>query len=160
MYRSRQIENTQQLDHTLKSMLAPTLLQGIESAVDLLINAREHSLNIVIVGDFDADGATSTALMVSALHQLGFNCVDYLIPNRFEQGYGLSLDVAKVALQKNVDLLITVDNGVSSHEGVAFLKQHGVQVLITDHHLPPETLPNADSIVNPNLENCCFHQNF
>ncbi|MFD0965643.1 single-stranded-DNA-specific exonuclease RecJ [Seminibacterium arietis] len=160
LYRSRQIENTQQLDHTLKSMLAPTLLQGIESAVDLLINAREHSLNIVIVGDFDADGATSTALIVSALHQLGFNCVDYLIPNRFEQGYGLSLDVAKVALHKNVDLLITVDNGVSSHEGVAFLKQHGVQVLITDHHLPPETLPNADSIVNPNLENCCFPSKF
>ncbi len=156
IYRARQIQNSQQLDRTLKSMLAPHLLHGIESAVDLLLQAREKQQKIVIVGDFDADGATSTALTVLALRQLGFTDVDYLVPNRFEQGYGLSVDVAKLALEKNVELLITVDNGVSSFEGVEFLKNLGVKVLITDHHLPPETLPCADAIVNPNLAQCGF----
>ncbi|OOS00963.1 single-stranded-DNA-specific exonuclease RecJ [Canicola haemoglobinophilus] len=156
IYRARQIQNSQQLDRTLQSMLAPHLLHGIESAVDLLLQAREKQQKIVIVGDFDADGATSTALTVLALRQLGFTDVDYLVPNRFEQGYGLSVDVAKLALEKNVELLITVDNGVSSFEGVEFLKNLGVKVLITDHHLPPETLPCADAIVNPNLAQCEF----
>lgn len=91
-----------------------------------------------------------------ALRQLGFQQVDYLVPNRFEQGYGLSVDVAKQALEKNVEVLITVDNGISSFEGVAFLKQQGVQVVVTDHHLPGEMLPEADAIVNPNLAQCDF----
>ena len=85
-----------------------------------------------------------------------FTDVEYLVPNRFEQGYGLSVPVAEMAMEKGVQLLMTVDNGVSSFEGVAYLKEQGVKVLITDHHLPPEILPNADAIVNPNLQQCDF----
>ncbi|MFZ7129813.1 single-stranded-DNA-specific exonuclease RecJ [Avibacterium avium] len=156
LYRARQIENPQQLDRTLKAMLSPHTLFGMDKAAELLAQARIAQKNIVIVGDFDADGATSTALTVLALRQLGFQQVDYLVPNRFEQGYGLSVEVAKQALEKNVEVLITVDNGISSFEGVAFLKQQGVQVVVTDHHLPGEMLPEADAIVNPNLVQCDF----
>ncbi len=156
LYRARNIQNAQQLDRTLSAMLAPNLLRGMESAVNLLVKFRQNGGQIVVVGDFDADGATSTALMVQALQQLGFPYVDFLVPNRFEQGYGLSVEVAKLALEKGVELLITVDNGISSFEGVDFLKQHQVDVLITDHHLPSETLPAADAIVNPNLSQCDF----
>ncbi|GJH42955.1 single-stranded-DNA-specific exonuclease RecJ [Pasteurella canis] len=156
LYRSRHIQNSQQLDRTLAALLNPQLLQGIEEAVALLVEAYYQQQKIVIVGDFDADGATSTALTVLALQQLGFRHVTFLVPNRFEQGYGLSIAVAEQALAQEVQLLITVDNGVSSVEGVTFLQQHGVKVLITDHHLPPEVLPNADAIVNPNLSNCRF----
>ncbi|MEE6076710.1 single-stranded-DNA-specific exonuclease RecJ [Avibacterium paragallinarum] len=156
LYRARQIENPQQLDRTLKAMLSPHTLFGMDKAAELLAQARMAQKNIVIVGDFDADGATSTALTVVALRQLGFQQVDYLVPNRFEQGYGLSVEVAKQALEKNVEVLITVDNGISSFEGVAFLKQQGVQVVVTDHHLPSEMLPEADAIVNPNLAQCDF----
>ncbi|SUC10192.1 single-stranded-DNA-specific exonuclease RecJ [Pasteurella canis] len=156
LYRSRHIQNSQQLDRTLAALLNPQLLQGIEEAVALLVEAYYQQQKIVIVGDFDADGATSTALTVLALQQLGFRHVTFLVPNRFEQGYGLSIAVAEQALAQEVQLLITVDNGVSSVEGVTFLQQHGVKVLITDHHLPPEVLPNAEAIVNPNLSNCRF----
>ncbi|OOF69507.1 single-stranded-DNA-specific exonuclease RecJ [Rodentibacter caecimuris] len=156
LYRSRQIKNATELDCTLAAMLPPHLFCGMKSAVDLLVKSLQSQKKIVIVGDFDADGATSTALMVQALMQLGFSHVEYLVPNRFEQGYGLSIEVAKQALEKKVELLITVDNGVSSFEGVDFLKEKNVQVLITDHHLPPERLPNADAIVNPNLSDCEF----
>ncbi|PJG85104.1 single-stranded-DNA-specific exonuclease RecJ [Conservatibacter flavescens] len=156
IYRARQIKESQQLDHTLQAMLAPNLFSGMDMAVDLLVMARQQQQKIVIVGDFDADGATSTALTVLALRQLGFTDVDYLVPNRFEQGYGLSVAVAEMALEKGVELLVTVDNGVSSLEGVSYLREKGVKVLITDHHLPPETLPNADAIINPNLPQCGF----
>ncbi|MFD1805447.1 single-stranded-DNA-specific exonuclease RecJ [Pasteurella oralis] len=156
LYRARHIQNSQQLDRTLAALLNPKLLQGIEQAVALLVEAYFQQQKIVIVGDFDADGATSTALTVLALRQLGFTNVTFLVPNRFEQGYGLSIAVAEQALAQQVQLLITVDNGVSSVDGVAFLQQYGVKVLITDHHLPPEVLPNADAIVNPNLSNCSF----
>ena len=156
LYRSRHIKNSQELDRTLQSMLNPNQLHGIQQAVDLLVEAYQQQQKIVIVGDFDADGATSTALSVLALRMLGFTDVEYLVPNRFEQGYGLSVPVAEMAMEKGVQLLMTVDNGVSSFEGVAYLKEQGVKVLITDHHLPPETLPNADAIVNPNLQQCDF----
>lgn len=156
LYRARQIKTRQNLDRTLSALLPPFELKNIQQAVDLLVNARQQQKQIVIVGDFDADGATSTALTVNALRQLGFLYVDYLVPNRFEQGYGLSISVAEQALAKGVELLITVDNGVSSFDGVAFLKEKGVQVLITDHHLPSDHLPNADAIVNPNLVDCTF----
>ncbi|MDG2953619.1 single-stranded-DNA-specific exonuclease RecJ [Bisgaard Taxon 10/6] len=154
LYRSRHIQNAQELDRTLASMLNPNLLSGMESAVNLLTEFQQRK--IVIVGDFDADGATSTALTVLALRSLGFADVHFLIPNRFEQGYGLSVAVAEMAVRRGAELVITVDNGVSSHEGVDYLKRHGVKVLITDHHLPPETLPAADAIVNPNLNGCTF----
>ena len=156
LYRSRHIKNSQELDRTLQSMLNPNQLYGIQQAVNLLVDAYQQKQKIVIVGDFDADGATSTALSVLALCMLGFTDVEYLVPNRFEQGYGLSVPVAEMAMEKGVQLLMTVDNGVSSFEGVAYLKEQGVKVLITDHHLPPEILPNADAIVNPNLQQCDF----
>ena len=156
LYRSRHIKNSQELDRTLASMHNPNLMSGVDGAVKLLVEAYQKQQRIVIIGDFDADGATSTALAVLALRQLGFANVTYLVPNRFEQGYGLSVAVAQEALALDVELLITVDNGVSSHEGVAFLKTQGVKVIVTDHHLPPETLPNADAIVNPNLAYCGF----
>ncbi|MFC2435231.1 MAG: single-stranded-DNA-specific exonuclease RecJ [Aggregatibacter sp.] len=156
LYRSRHIKNVNQLDRTLNAMHHPNLMSGMDSAVTFLLEAYQKQQKIVIVGDFDADGATSTALAVLALRQLGFANVTYLVPNRFEQGYGLSIAVAQEALALGVELLMTVDNGVSSHEGVAFLKAQGVKVIVTDHHLPPETLPNADAIVNPNLAHCGF----
>lgn len=156
LYRSRHIKNVNQLDRTLNAMHHPNLMSGMDSAVTFLLEAYQKQQKIVIVGDFDADGATSTALAVLALRQLGFANVTYLVPNRFEQGYGLSVAVAQEALALGVELLMTVDNGVSSHEGVAFLKAQGVKVIVTDHHLPPETLPNADAIVNPNLAHCGF----
>ena len=156
LYRSRHIKNANQLDRTLNAMHHPNLMSGMDSAVTFLLEAYQKQQKIVIVGDFDADGATSTALAVLALRQLGFANVTYLVPNRFEQGYGLSVAVAQEALALGVELLMTVDNGVSSHEGVAFLKAQGVKVIVTDHHLPPETLPNADAIVNPNLAHCGF----
>ena len=156
LYRSRHIKNANQLDRTLNAMHHPNLISGMDVAVEHLFEAYQKQQNIVIVGDFDADGATSTALAVLALRQLGFANVTYLVPNRFEQGYGLSVAVAQEALALGVELLMTVDNGVSSHEGVAFLKAQGVKVIVTDHHLPPETLPNADAIVNPNLAHCGF----
>ncbi|HHF4888552.1 single-stranded-DNA-specific exonuclease RecJ [Haemophilus influenzae] len=156
LYRARHIKNTKELDRTLKSMLNPNQLYGIDQAVNLLVEAYQQQQKIVIVGDFDVDGATSTALSVLALRQLGFSDVDYLVPNRFEQGYGLSIPVAEMAIEKGVQLLMTVDNGVSSFEGIAFLKEKGIRVLVTDHHLPPETLPPADAIVNPNLSQCHF----
>ncbi|MGV6987775.1 single-stranded-DNA-specific exonuclease RecJ [Testudinibacter sp. P80/BLE/0925] len=156
LFSARHIQDKRQLDRTLQAMLPPQQLSGTQSAVKLLLAAREQQQKIVIVGDFDADGATSTALAVLALRRLGFGQVDYLVPNRFEQGYGLSVEVAKLALAKQVDLLITVDNGISSHEGVAFIQRHGAKVIITDHHLPPSDLPAADAIINPNLADCCF----
>ena len=156
LYRSRHIKNANQLDRTLSAMHHPNLMLGMDTAVEFLVEAYQKQQKIVIVGDFDADGATSTALAVLALRQLGFANVTYLVPNRFEQGYGLSVAVAQEALALGVELLMTVDNGVSSHEGVAFLKAQGVKVIVTDHHLPPETLPNADAIVNPNLAHCRF----
>ncbi|MBN6063220.1 single-stranded-DNA-specific exonuclease RecJ [Aggregatibacter actinomycetemcomitans] len=156
LYRSRHIKNACQLDRTLAAIHNPNLMSGLDDAVALLLEAYEKQQKIVIVGDFDADGATSTALAVLALRQLGFVNVAYLVPNRFEQGYGLSVAVAQEALALDVELLITVDNGVSSHEGVAFLKDQGVNVIVTDHHLPPESLPSADAIINPNLAHCGF----
>ncbi|OOF66305.1 single-stranded-DNA-specific exonuclease RecJ [Rodentibacter sp. Ppn85] len=156
LYRARHIKNRQELDRTLKSMLNPNQLYGITQAVALLVSAYQTQQKIVIVGDFDADGATSTALTILALRQLGFTNIDYLLPNRFEQGYGLSIPVAEMAIEKGVQLLMTVDNGVSSFEGIAFLKEKGIRVLVTDHHLPPDTLPPADAIVNPNLNQCDF----
>ncbi|MEG9544695.1 single-stranded-DNA-specific exonuclease RecJ [Mannheimia sp. HC-2023] len=156
IYQSRGIKTTKELEHNLQHLHRPQQLANIEQAVDLLTNAFDTQSRIVIVGDFDADGATSTALAIIALKQLGFEQIDYLIPDRFSQGYGLSVAVAEMVLAKGADLVLTVDNGISSLEGVELLKQHGIQVLITDHHLPPETLPNADAMVNPNLPFCTF----
>ncbi|HGO5815079.1 TPA: single-stranded-DNA-specific exonuclease RecJ [Mannheimia haemolytica] len=156
IYQSRGIKSTQELDYSLQRLHRPNLFSHITQAVDLLIQAYKQKSRIMVVGDFDADGATSTALAIIALRQLGFEKIDYLIPDRFSQGYGLSLSVAEMVIAKGTDLVLTVDNGISSLEGVELLKNQHIQVLITDHHLPPEVLPNADAMVNPNLVSCQF----
>ncbi|WGE55591.1 single-stranded-DNA-specific exonuclease RecJ [Actinobacillus equuli subsp. equuli] len=156
LYQSRGISSPQELERTLQFLHRPNQLANIDAAVELLVEAYKQQSRIIIVGDFDADGATSTALAILALRQLGFENVDYLIPDRFSQGYGLSLAVAEMVLAKGADIVMTVDNGISSFEGIDLLKKHGIKVLVTDHHLPAESLPNADAMVNPNLADCTF----
>lgn len=156
LYQSRGVQSAQELELNLRHLHDPMLLANIEQATDLLVNAFTRQARIVIVGDFDADGATSTALSMLALRQFGFTHLDYLIPDRFSQGYGLSTAVAEMVIAKGADLVLTVDNGISSFEGIALLKSHGIQVLVTDHHLPAEALPEADAMINPNLPQCLF----
>lgn len=156
IYLNRGITNTQQLDNTAKSLHSYQHLAGIEKAVSLLYDAVCNNERIIIVGDFDADGATSSALSVLAFRMLGSNNVSYLVPNRFEDGYGLSPEVVDQALAMQAELIMTVDNGVSSIEGVRYAKQHGLKVVVTDHHLPGHCLPEADAMVNPNLFDCHF----
>lgn len=156
IYQNRGIQSTEELELSLQRMHNPNLLANIEQATDLLISAFKQQARIIVVGDFDADGATSTALAVLALRALGFEQVEYLIPDRFSQGYGLSESVAEMVIAKGTDLVLTVDNGISSFEGIARLKQHNIQVLVTDHHLPADHLPDADAMVNPNLADCRF----
>ncbi len=131
-------------------------MDGIDAAVSLLQQALADGRRIMVVGDFDADGATSTALTVLALRSMGGASVDYLVPNRFEDGYGLSPEVVEQAAARGAELIVTVDNGISSHAGVDVAHAKGMQVLVTDHHLPGETLPAAEAIVNPNLRGCGF----
>lgn len=131
-------------------------LADIGSATQLLATALRENQSILIVGDFDADGATSSALAVTGLRQLGATRVDYLIPDRARHGYGLTPAIVAVALQMRPDLIITVDNGISSHAGVDAARSAGCRVLVTDHHLPGEQLPAADAIVNPNRTDCQF----
>ena len=148
---SRGITNTRQIDYALKNLLPPQNLSNIDAAVELLSEAVSANAGIVIVGDFDADGATSCALAVSCLTAFGASNVSYLVPNRFEYGYGLSPQIVGVAAMRQPDVIITVDNGISSIDGVHAAQQLGMSVVITDHHLPGEELPTADAIVNPNL---------
>ena len=144
------------VDLALKNLLPASQLKGLESALDLLVEALEQRHKILIVGDFDADGATSSALSVLALRRLGAASVDYLVPNRFEYGYGLTPEIVAVAAQQSPDLIMTVDNGISSIDGVKAAKGAGIKVLVTDHHLPAQQLPEADAIVNPNQPGCTF----
>ncbi|MDE9431981.1 single-stranded-DNA-specific exonuclease RecJ [Xenorhabdus bovienii] len=156
LYAMRGIRQADELERGAKGLLNYQSLNGIEQAVSLLITALHDHWRIVIVGDFDTDGATSTALCIRALRAMGYRNLDYLVPNRFEDGYGLSVQVVNEVVKKGADLIITVDNGISSHEGVAAAHQHSIKVLVTDHHLPGETLPAADAIINPNLHDCTF----
>ena len=150
VYAARNISRADELDYSLTRLHSPADLKGLSQAVDLLLAALRNQQRILVVGDFDADGATSSALMVAALRELGAESVDYLVPNRFEFGYGLTPEIVEVARAKAPDLLITVDNGISSLSGVAAARQQGIRVLVTDHHLPGRELPRADAIVNPN----------
>lgn len=138
------------LDLSLAQLLPPSSLMGIDAAVALLLNALQAQHKVLIVGDYDADGATSTALAMLALPQLGLPQIDYIVPNRFEFGYGLTPEIVELAAKHQPDLIITVDNGITSVEGVDAAQKLGIKVLVTDHHLPGETLPKADAIVNPN----------
>lgn len=156
LYASRGIENAAQLQRNAAALLPFSQLKGIDDAVALLIAALKSQQQIVIVGDFDADGATSTAVLLSGLQMLGFKRLEYLVPNRFEYGYGLSPQMAELAVAQGAELIITVDNGISALDGVALAKQAGVKVLITDHHLAGAELPAADAIVNPNQPGCSF----
>lgn len=156
IYYSRGITNETDLEMSLSHLLLPDSLKGIRDATELLKTAVKQDQSILIVGDFDADGATSTALMLLALRQMGAKNVDYLVPNRFEFGYGLTPGIVKLASQESPDLIVTVDNGISSNEGVLAAKDLGIKVLITDHHLPGKVLPSADAIVNPNQPGCEF----
>ncbi|MHA7880818.1 MAG: single-stranded-DNA-specific exonuclease RecJ [Saccharospirillum sp.] len=155
LYRARGVRSETELDASLARLLPWQTMKGIEPAVDLLILALERGHHVLVVGDYDVDGATSTALMVQALSALGLQ-VSYLLPNRFEYGYGLSPEIVELALQQSPDLIITVDNGIASFEGVAAARAAGVAVLVTDHHLPASGLPQANAIVNPNQPGCEF----
>ncbi|WP_445769430.1 single-stranded-DNA-specific exonuclease RecJ [Rheinheimera sp.] len=156
LYASRGISSAAQLERGAASLLPYSALKGIDSAVMLLIDALQQQQQLVIVGDFDADGATSTAVLITGLKALGFKRVEYLVPNRFEYGYGLTPEMAELAVAQGAELIITVDNGISAIDGVALAKQAGVKVLVTDHHLAGTELPAADAIVNPNQPGCSF----
>ncbi len=147
----RGINSESELSVELKKLHPISSLLGVDSAVELLLEAFEQKQNILIVGDFDADGATATAVAVKAFKILGYQGqVDYLVPNRFEYGYGLTPEIVKDAQRFSPDIIITVDNGISSIEGVAEAKKLGNKVIITDHHLPGKKIPDADAIINPN----------
>lgn len=152
IYLSRGVLSDQELDHRLQRLLPFNKLTGINQAVQLLFQALASQQSILIVGDFDADGATSTAVAIRALKMLGFQKVDFLVPNRFKFGYGLTPELVEVAALQKPNLIITVDNGISSNEGVKVAQQKGIKVLVTDHHLPGAVLPEADALVNPNLK--------
>ncbi|MCS3407297.1 single-stranded-DNA-specific exonuclease RecJ [Serratia sp. AKBS12] len=156
LYAQRGVQGEQELERSVKGMLPWQQLGGIDAAVEILQQALADGRRIMIVGDFDADGATSTALTVLALRSMGGHNVQYLVPNRFEDGYGLSPEVVEQAAARGAQLIVTVDNGISSHAGVELAHAKGMQVLVTDHHLPGETLPAAEAIVNPNLRECAF----
>ncbi|NTV70394.1 MAG: single-stranded-DNA-specific exonuclease RecJ [Azonexaceae bacterium] len=155
LYAARGIKDKSELDYELKSLIPPTALTNATEAAHLLADAIEAEAKMLIIGDYDCDGATATAVGMRALKSLGAN-VDFLLPDRFKLGYGLSPEIVDVAAQQSPDLIITVDNGIASLEGVARAQQHGIATLITDHHLPAETLPAADCIVNPNQPDCDF----
>ncbi|WP_284455316.1 single-stranded-DNA-specific exonuclease RecJ [Alloalcanivorax xenomutans] len=149
---ARGMSGAEELDLSLNRLPHPRQFGGLEQAVALLLQARREHWRVCVVGDYDADGATATAVMVKGLQQLGFVRPDYLVPDRFEYGYGLSPAIVDLARERyQPDLLITVDNGIASIDGVAAARAAGLRVLITDHHLPGDTLPDADAILNPRL---------
>jgi len=156
IYRGRGIESTAELDLALAHLLPPTEMLNADRAGSLLADALAADSRILVIGDIDADGATSTALAVTALRAFGARQVDYLAPNRFEYGYGLTPEIVALAARRTPDLIITVDNGISSLEGVAAARDKGIATLITDHHLAGPQLPAADVIVNPNQPGCGF----
>ena len=151
IFTSRGIKTAIELETGLNRLPSPWLLKGMREMVDCLVAALTSRKNICIVADFDADGATSCALAVKGLTLLGGKRPQFITPNRFTLGYGLTPEIVALVKQKNVDIILTVDNGISSISGVAAAKSLGMQVLITDHHLPGDVLPAADAIVNPNL---------
>ncbi|QOL13366.1 single-stranded-DNA-specific exonuclease RecJ [Dickeya dianthicola] len=156
LYAQRGVRQMQELERSLRGLLDYRLLGGITRAVEVLRQALADNRRIMVVGDFDADGATSTALTVLALRSMGGREIQYLVPNRFEDGYGLSPEVVAQAAAKGAELIVTVDNGISSHAGVDDAHRRGIAVVVTDHHLPGETLPAAEAMINPNLSDCAF----
>lgn len=156
VYSQRNLKNAEELELGLGNLLAPDLFMGMEVATGLLLEALQRRQRILIISDFDTDGATSCVVAIQALRGFGYTHVDYIVPNRFEYGYGLTPEIVELAKTRQPDLIITVDNGISSIEGVAAARQAGIAVLITDHHLPTEEIPAANAIVNPNQHGCGF----
>ncbi|MCG7533356.1 single-stranded-DNA-specific exonuclease RecJ [Psychrobium sp. MM17-31] len=156
IYASRGINSATELEYQLKNLLNPAMLKDTDKAAQLLFQAITTGQKITIVGDFDADGATSTALSMLTLRRFGATDVDYIVPNRFDFGYGLSVPIVDIAHQQGTKVIMTVDNGISSIDGIAHAKALGMTVIVTDHHLAGEQLPQADAIVNPNQPDCQF----
>ncbi|MDR1994015.1 single-stranded-DNA-specific exonuclease RecJ [Azonexus sp.] len=155
LYAARGVTDKAELDYELKALLPPATLTHAGDAARLLADAIEAEARLLIIGDYDCDGATATAVGMRALKSLGAD-VDFLLPDRFKLGYGLSPEIVDLAAEQSPDLIITVDNGIASIEGVERAREHGIATLITDHHLPAATLPAADCIVNPNQPGCAF----
>ncbi|HWV17940.1 MAG TPA: single-stranded-DNA-specific exonuclease RecJ [Rhodocyclaceae bacterium] len=155
LYAARGIKSADELDTSLAKLIPPTQMKGAVEAGQLLANSIAARQRILIIADYDCDGATACALGLRGLRMFGAQ-VDYLVPNRFETGYGLSPEVVAIAAQKKPDLIVTVDNGIASVEGIAAANALGMRVLVTDHHLPGDTLPDAAVIVNPNQPGCAF----
>ena len=155
IYAARGIQGTRQLEQELSALLPFTAMKNTETIACLLADAIAAGKRLLIVADYDSDGATACAVAMRALRSFGAN-VDYLVPNRFEYGYGLTPEIVQLARTRKPDILITVDNGISSVAGVAEANQLGMQVLVTDHHLPGDALPDAACIVNPNQPGCSF----
>ncbi|MFI3246099.1 MAG: single-stranded-DNA-specific exonuclease RecJ [Ferrimonas sp.] len=156
IYARRGITEAAQLQLDLKDLALPNTMVGLAQGAQLLATAVKAQQRIVIVGDFDADGATSSVVALLALRMMGARYVEFLVPNRFDFGYGLSPPLVALAQQMGADFLLTVDNGISAHAGVAAAKAAGMTVVVTDHHLPADTLPEADAIINPNRPECGF----
>ncbi|MGZ5051548.1 MAG: single-stranded-DNA-specific exonuclease RecJ [Methylobacter sp.] len=151
IFLARGVTSDAELDRTLTKLPSPWLLSGMEEMVNYLVDAIKQQQRICIVADFDADGATSCAVAVKGLQLLGANQVSFVVPNRFEYGYGLTPEIVHLVQTQSPNVIITVDNGISSIDGVRVAKEQGMKVLVTDHHLPGHELPAADAIVNPNL---------
>ncbi|MFI4865744.1 MAG: single-stranded-DNA-specific exonuclease RecJ [Steroidobacterales bacterium] len=156
VYAARGVRSSQDLALSMQQLLPVGTLGGVEAAAELLCRHRQAGGLVLIIGDFDADGATSTALFVRALRSWGFAAVDFLVPNRFEYGYGLTPEIVALAALQHPALIVTVDNGISSNAGVAAARAAGIDVLVTDHHLPGHELPCANVIVNPNVPGSAF----
>ena len=155
LYAARGVQDRSQIDYSLKALLPPDSMRGLADAAVMLADAIEADARLLIVADYDCDGATACAIGIRALRAMGAN-VSYLVPNRFEYGYGLTPEIVDLAAHAEPDMLITVDNGIASVEGVARANELGMSVLVTDHHLPGDQLPAADVIVNPNQPGCAF----
>ena len=155
IYAARRIRSSAELRYEVSALLPPSLLKGVEQAARLLADAIQSGKRLLIVADYDADGATACAVGIRALRAFGAHA-EYLVPDRFKLGYGLSPELVELAAQRRPDLLITVDNGIASVEGVARARDLGIATLITDHHLPGRELPAAACIVNPNQPGCAF----
>lgn len=156
IYAARNVQSATELDYSLQRLLPYQSLSNIHDATVLLAQAIQTNKRILIVADFDVDGATSCALSIRGLRLMGATDIDYIVPNRFEFGYGLSEEITRLAIHKKPDLIVTVDNGISSIAGVKLAREQGVDVLITDHHLPGTELPDANVIVNPNQKDDQF----
>lgn len=156
IFAARGIDHREALDCSLGALPSPALFKDIDAAVARLLQAIDGSESILVLGDYDTDGATASALAVLGLRALGADDVDYLVPNRFDYGYGLSPEIARVAVEMSPSLVVTVDNGISSITGVDLLRQNGIDVIVTDHHLAGSELPRANAIINPNQPGCAF----